>query len=108
MSTMNAAAAHEVVRDLGTLVSRDQLSHQTRFPTAHSPSVHVSVVSRLSRALKRFVARRRLTAELSGMSPHLLRDVGLDPTNLESSISDRLDRTLAEREAGPRQATLGA
>ena len=108
MKAMDAVTAHEVVRDLGTLVARDKLSHGTQFPVAGYRPVAPNLLARAGRAIKRFLAGRQLASELSSMPPHLVRDLGLDPDNLGASINARLEQLMDERDALKRRSTLSA
>ena len=49
MKAMDAVTAHEVVRDLGTLVARDKLSHGTQFPVAGYRPAAPSLLARAGR-----------------------------------------------------------
>ena len=105
MNAMDAATPHEVVRDLGTQTARERLSQGARRPNTGKGT---GLFARAGRAIKGYVAQRRLENKLATMPAHLIRDLGLDPYSLNDSIGKRLDMMLAERELHIRRSKLDA
>ena len=114
MNALDAVTAHDVVNELGTLVSRERLSHGTRFPRAASQkwlakrAEGPALWKRLLLAVKRAADERALAAMVSRTSPHLLRDIGIDPANVPYSVSHKVDRMMADEERRAQVSKLAA
>ena len=85
MNALDAVTAHTVVNELGPLVARERLSHGTRFPlSAHTArragkGVWYWIKTRLLRPR----AGHRVDSRLSA---HIMRDIGINPLDLDGAV----------------------
>ena len=105
MRAMDAISADDVTRNLTTLGAQDQSSNNTLSPARAAKG---GWMARARGMFKHAVAKRRVSRDVAHLSPRLLSDIGLNPTALNSSISDRLDQVIAERETMRRNSILRA
>ena len=94
MTALSAMTAHEVMRDLGTMVPVTRLSPATLFPIAtpaRASNSEPGVFTQLVRELKRRYVELQLTAQLEGMSDHLLNDIGMERRLLRVDASSRVN-----------------